>query len=262
MRAFLGFLLLGALLLCSFCCVGSLMLNGEPGPRPTTPTTSQANRPAQPAQDDKSEPEDAPVVAQPEPPPSTEQPEPKKREDDYKWIERGRDAVRGVLKHPHNAHFWFLDNDVAWQRNDKICVVRGKVDAINDFGAKLTKDYRVEFVVDDTSYTVVHLVLGGELYIDRSKSSTFQEMVRREQEPAPDRPRTVPDPEFFLKEAREEANRWRTWTSGKFTVRAKFKSKAGDTVKLEREDGTVIEVPDSKLSDADNEWINSQGWKD
>ena len=59
-----------------------------------------------------------------------------------------------------------------------------------------------------------------------------------------------------------ERKRWRTWTSGQFTVRAKFVSKSGDVVKLEREDGLVIEIQDSKLSDADNEWINGQGWKD
>jgi len=58
----------------------------------------------------------------------------------------------------------------------------------------------------------------------------------------------------------EEKAKWRTWTSGKHTVYAKFAGQIGDTVKLEKEDGTVIDVPAERLSSADKLWIAERGW--
>ena len=47
--------------------------------------------------------------------------------------------------------------------------------------------------------------------------------------------------------------RFRTWSdsSGKFQIKAKLVSVAGDTITLLKEDGTEIELPLSKLSEAD-----------
>jgi len=52
----------------------------------------------------------------------------------------------------------------------------------------------------------------------------------------------------------------RTWTdaTGKFTIEAKLLSVREETIRLEKKDGSVIEVPISKLSDVDLELVASQ----
>ena len=57
--------------------------------------------------------------------------------------------------------------------------------------------------------------------------------------------------------AKAQARTARTWTdaSGNFRVTAKFRGMVNEVVKLEREDGTVINVPLEKLSEADQECI-------
>ena len=50
----------------------------------------------------------------------------------------------------------------------------------------------------------------------------------------------------------------RTWTSGKHTVEASFVSKAGDKVKLKKQDGNVITVDAAKLSEDDLQWIKDR----
>lgn len=63
------------------------------------------------------------------------------------------------------------------------------------------------------------------------------------------------------KKAAEGRRIMRTWTSsdGERKTEAKILSVAGDKVRLEREDGTVFDVPLGDLSEADQEWI--QLWK-
>jgi hypothetical protein len=57
--------------------------------------------------------------------------------------------------------------------------------------------------------------------------------------------------------AKAQARPARTWTdaSGSFSVTAKFRGMVNEVVKLEREDGSVINVPLEKLSEADQECI-------
>lgn len=52
----------------------------------------------------------------------------------------------------------------------------------------------------------------------------------------------------------------RTWTdaSGAFAIEATFRGIIGGTVRLEREDGKMIEVPLERLSNDDQEWIKSR----
>ena len=56
-----------------------------------------------------------------------------------------------------------------------------------------------------------------------------------------------------------EQARWRTWTTadGKYKVHAAFRGAAAGTVRLEREDGSVIEVNIDRLSQEDQEYIKS-----
>jgi hypothetical protein len=58
----------------------------------------------------------------------------------------------------------------------------------------------------------------------------------------------------------ESVEPFRTFSdkTGKFATIAKFRSSNGAVVTLEKEDGTTVDVPVSKLSDEDREWIQDQ----
>ena len=62
-----------------------------------------------------------------------------------------------------------------------------------------------------------------------------------------------------VRETAEKRFEFRTWTSktGKFKVRAKLRGVENGKVKLEKEDGTVILVPLSRLSEADQRFIDT-----
>lgn len=52
----------------------------------------------------------------------------------------------------------------------------------------------------------------------------------------------------------------RTWqdSTGKFSITAEFGGMIGETVKLKKSDGSVIELPISRLSDKDQKWIQQK----
>jgi hypothetical protein len=60
----------------------------------------------------------------------------------------------------------------------------------------------------------------------------------------------------------QEAARWHTWTSadGQHTIEAKFLKAMGDTIHLEKKDGSIIKVPRDKLSEDDWKWIMNKSW--
>ena len=60
-----------------------------------------------------------------------------------------------------------------------------------------------------------------------------------------------------------ENARWHTWTAadGARTIEAKFISVTGETVCLEKRDGTKLKIAKDNLSDGDLKWIARQGWK-
>ena len=55
----------------------------------------------------------------------------------------------------------------------------------------------------------------------------------------------------------DSSSDFRTWTdkSGKFQIRAKYAGMDGDKVKLEKRDGTILRIPLSRLSEADQRFI-------
>lgn len=63
------------------------------------------------------------------------------------------------------------------------------------------------------------------------------------------------------KAAAIEAARWHTWTdkTGGFTVEARFSGYAAGTVKLEKRDGSTLEIPMDRLSEDDQAWIRERG---
>lgn len=58
------------------------------------------------------------------------------------------------------------------------------------------------------------------------------------------------------KRDQQEMRTWRDPT-GSFSTEARFYSASGDTIKLMKSDGTKIEVPAAKLSDADKEYLRA-----
>ncbi len=60
-----------------------------------------------------------------------------------------------------------------------------------------------------------------------------------------------------------DRRKWRNWTSadGQFTRKAKYVKVIGDSVYLEKEDGSTIQVNKDKLDSADLTWISSKGWE-
>ncbi len=58
------------------------------------------------------------------------------------------------------------------------------------------------------------------------------------------------------KRDQQEMRTWRDPT-GAFSTEARFYSASGDTIKLMKSDGTKIEVPAAKLSDADKEYLRA-----
>lgn len=63
------------------------------------------------------------------------------------------------------------------------------------------------------------------------------------------------------KQAAEQA-RWHTWTSadGKFSVKAKFIRGVGNTIYLEKENGSEIKVNKEQLCEEDKKWIDHKSW--
>lgn len=63
------------------------------------------------------------------------------------------------------------------------------------------------------------------------------------------------------KQAVEQA-RWHTWTSadGKFSVKAKFIRGVGNTIYLEKENGSEIKVNKEQLCEEDKKWIDHKSW--
>jgi len=59
---------------------------------------------------------------------------------------------------------------------------------------------------------------------------------------------------------RIEAAKWRTWTAGDYQARLKFVTLIGNTVRLQREDGSTLEVPLERLSAEDVDWIRNRRW--
>lgn len=57
--------------------------------------------------------------------------------------------------------------------------------------------------------------------------------------------------------------KWHTWTTpdGNYTVEAKYITADSEIVFLEKRDGKKIQVPRSKISDDDLEWIKRKGWE-
>jgi hypothetical protein len=62
------------------------------------------------------------------------------------------------------------------------------------------------------------------------------------------------------KQAAEKA-RWRNWTSGKFSVYAKFLRGNNGNIYLQKKDGKEIKVKKDLLSSEDQKWINQRGWE-
>ncbi len=84
-------------------------------------------------------------------------------------------------------------------------------------------------------------------------------------EPAPS-PDASPKPLAKIVEAKQPADTekgtWRTWTwtnaDGKQTTEAKYVSRSGNTVHLEKRDGTKIAVEKGQLSEEDSDWIKNR----
>jgi hypothetical protein len=55
--------------------------------------------------------------------------------------------------------------------------------------------------------------------------------------------------------------RWHTWTSGTHSTEAKYVKTSAGMAYLEKKDGTTITISMDKLSDEDQKWIRTQGWK-
>jgi len=76
------------------------------------------------------------------------------------------------------------------------------------------------------------------------------------------KPKPKPKPSEDPSDEGEEG--FRTWSdrTGKFQIKAKYIGRAGDKVKLERPDGTVLKIPLSKLSEADQRYIKENAKSD
>jgi hypothetical protein len=63
--------------------------------------------------------------------------------------------------------------------------------------------------------------------------------------------------------AKQDKARWRNWTSsdGKFNIKAKFISRGGDKITLEKENGKRISIKTDELDANDLKWIINEGWK-
>jgi len=87
---------------------------------------------------------------------------------------------------------------------------------------------------------------GGELSVPLAKLSDEDQQFVRNRYPA-------------VAEAGSGDDASREWKSrdGKFTTRARFVELADGTVRLEKDDGKIIEVPLTQLSLSDRTWVNS-----
>lgn len=86
-----------------------------------------------------------------------------------------------------------------------------------------------------------------------------EEAIRRREEVV----KRVEELKRQIAEAEEKA-KWRVWKTadGLHERRAKFAGVFAGKVKLEREDGKVVEVPRELLCEADQEFIKRKAWKD
>ncbi len=72
--------------------------------------------------------------------------------------------------------------------------------------------------------------------------------------------------EWQAKEAKRQAKieeaKWHSWTSADYKrhIEGKFLKAIGDTVHLEKRDGTIVKMSREQLSDDDWRWIKNKGW--
>lgn len=163
-----------------------------------------------------------------------------------------QDAVKQNLKYPLDASFGWGSRAV---RNDAgMWVVTGTVTAKNAFGAALTHEYLVslELELSDESKTwrTMLVQIGDEVVFvsDRVAAMAAEQQAKA----AEARERAAQD-------AREAAA-WRNFTdnTGEHTEKAKFVKFAGGKAHLEKEDGSISQLPMSRLSPEDQQWIRDE----
>ena len=62
--------------------------------------------------------------------------------------------------------------------------------------------------------------------------------------------------------AEVEAAKWRNWTTadGQYRVRAKFVSLVNQSITLQKEDGSAVDVPFNVLSREDQQFVTQRKW--
>jgi hypothetical protein len=135
---------------------------------------------------------------------------------------------------------------------DRAWRVRGVVDAQNALGVPLRHKWQAFIFKRDAELFPIYLEMEGQVVFGSVAVLAEAGITPGDVEATP-APKQASQPQHSSAEVRE-------WTdaSGKFRVSARFAGLAFGKVKLEREDGQVIEIEVEKLSDEDREWIRSR----
>jgi hypothetical protein len=92
------------------------------------------------------------------------------------------------------------------------------------------------------------------------KKSSGNEEADLAKEKSKGKPKAEEEAKKKADEIPKVASALRTWTdsSGKFKIQAKFRGVINQKVKLEREDGSILNLPLEKLSDEDQDFVKKR----
>lgn len=166
-------------------------------------------------------------------------------------------VVEKQLKYPHDADFSWLTN--CKRLNEHSFAAWGTVTAANALGARLTHDWRVVLAVNQQGqFMPMYVTIGddeGALATDDALAAFLGQPTSTQVAAAEAAQR--------IESARQASFRTMSDDTGDFTVTARVVSfrnhqKHGGMVTLEKEDGSTIEVPTSRLSKDDAEWVRQE----
>lgn len=129
-------------------------------------------------------------------------------------------------------------------------LVEGVVDAKNALGVALRHSWHAVVFDRDGAMFPIYLEMEGQVVFGSALALAEAGIgaAAVEESQAPKRPVKPPEPEL---------REWRD-ASGQFRVEARFRGAAVGKVKLERENGEVVEVAIDRLSEEDQDWIRGR----
>lgn len=187
--------------------------------------------------------------------------------------EEAKKAVLRNLEYPLDAEFYLFEWNVKFERDDRLVIVTGRVDAKNAIGGTHAYDFGTKFARDSIRWHCYYVQVGREILVDDSSNPKIKSILAGKPMPVANKAPTQPadadpdpmdKPRFKHKTGKVDFldEEYRTWKSqdGKFSNEAVLIRFDQDTklVTLLKKEGGEIEVLITALSIDDRNYIRQK----